>query len=294
MFGPKVQLGKFETKVGFCLPNAPAVSGPSVLVEKFENKITIPNTDVVPIFSNTKSFLFDGVNEIIQGPASSVIAGVSPSAITFSSWIKTTDTANRYIQSIKRINASASSLFSMRVIGADRIGLVMRVGTPPGGTTFVQPQPLVPGGLTDGLWHHCCGTWDGTGWEVFVDGVSVGADTTALLTLGPSTVNPYTVGGFNNGFGSLFFNGNIDEPMVFGGATKFTLAEAQEIYNGGVPISPLSHSRSADLLSWYRMGDDPLDDGTGTTGRIVDQISSPTNDGTPINTEAGDIVEDTP
>jgi len=43
MFGPKVQLGKFETKVGFCLPNAPVVSGPTVVVENFDNEILLPN-----------------------------------------------------------------------------------------------------------------------------------------------------------------------------------------------------------------------------------------------------------
>jgi len=46
MFGPKVQLGKFETKVGFCLPNAVAVQGPTINVKKFENNIILPNTDL--------------------------------------------------------------------------------------------------------------------------------------------------------------------------------------------------------------------------------------------------------
>lgn len=245
-------------------------------------------------FVNTKSFLFGGGNEFLEGPGSSAVVGATPAAITYSAWIKTTNTGNQYIQSVKRDITSASSLFSMRTNGADKIGLVMRLGTPPGGEpgSFVQPEPVVPGGLTDGLWHHCCGTWDGTGWEVFVDGVQIafGAD---ALTVHADPVFPYTVGGFAT-VNPLSFNGNIEEPAVFTGATKFNLAEAVELYNGGEAADLLLHSRAADLKSWYRNGDDPLDDATGTTGRIVDQINSPTLDATPQNTEAGDIVLDVP
>ena len=254
----------------------------------------IVNDAPCPTYSNTKSFLFGGVNELLQGPGSSLVVGAIPAAITYSSWIKTTNTGNQYIQSVKRDITSASSLFSMRTIGANKIGLVMRIGSPPGGEpgSFVQPEPVVPGGLTDGLWHHVCGTWDGTGWAIYVDGVLVASGLDAL-TVHADPVFPYTVGGFTSA-NPLSFNGNIEEPGVFTGATKFTLLEAQELYNGGVPADLNLHSRAADLKSWYRNGDDPLDDATGTTGRIVDQIDSPTLDATPLNTESGDIVLDVP
>lgn len=254
----------------------------------------IVNDAPCPSYSNTKSFLFGGVNEMLQGPGSQLVVGEIPASITYSAWIKTTATGNQYIQSVKRGPlTSSSSLFTLRTFGNDTLGLVMRVGPPPAGNNFVQPLLNVPGGLTDGLWHHVCATWDGLGYSAFVDGVLITDSAGALLTVHADLEEPYTVGGFST-VNFLSFNGNIEEPGVFVGGARFTLAEAQELYNGGTPAALTAHSRAADLKSWYRNGDDPLDDATGTTGRIVDQIDSPTLDATPLNTESGDIVLDVP
>ena len=243
-------------------------------------------------FLNQKSFLFDGVNEIIEGPGSSVVIGTSPTAITFSAWVKTTNTANRYIQSLKRDLTSASSLFSIRVDGADKFGLILRLAASTKSTAYV-----VPGGLTDGGWHHVLGTWDNvTGAEAIVDGVSVGTEAD-LLGTDADLEEPYTVGGFDQVNPTLSWNGNIDEPAVYGGLTKFTLAQAQELYDQtgpGKPGNPSLISRGADLKTWYRMGDAVGDDATGTTGKLVDQVNSPALDGTPFNTESGDFVLDVP
>lgn len=246
-----------------------------------------PKKDGAPAF-NQKSFLFDGANEIIEGPPSSDIIGVSPTALTFSCWFKTISPTARYIQSVKRTNGTPSTLFSLRIPAANQLGFLMW-----NGATHITQDYSAPL-ATDGNWHHVCATSDDTdGVEIFYDGASIGSRST-LLNQTVDTVQAYTVGGFNNGWPSLYFLGNIDEPAVFTGATKFNLAEAVELYNGGVAADLSLHSRSADLKSWYRNGDDTLDDATGTTGRLVDQVSSPALDGTPFNTEAGDIVLDVP
>ncbi len=242
-------------------------------------------------FINTKSFLFGGGNEWLKGPGSQAVVGVSPTCITYSAWIKTTNTGNQYVQSIKRDLTSSSSLFSLRTFGADKVGLVLRLAA-----STISPLYTVPAGLTDGAWHHICASWhNSTGAVCYVDGVLVGTDANNLA-VDADLEEPYTVAGFST-VSPLSFNGNVEEPGVFEGGAMFSLAEAQELYNQTGPGKPgnLSlTSRAADLKSWYRNGDDPLDDATGTTGRIVDQVDSPALDATPQNTEAGDIVTDTP
>tara|TARA_Y100000310_G_scaffold309661_1_gene354007 strand:- start:532 stop:1437 length:906 start_codon:yes stop_codon:yes gene_type:complete len=174
----------------------------------------------------------------------------------------------------------------LQIPGTDQVGFLLWTGA---GFTTIN---FTATGITDGTWHHICATVDDTnGVEIFVDGASVGTSG-SVLNQTADTVHPYTVGGFVAGFASFFFDGNIEEPAVFGGTTKFDLAEAQELYNTGTPNDLTGHSRSGDLIAWWRMGDDPLDDATGGSGNIQDQIG--TNHGTPMNTESGDIVSDVP
>lgn len=78
--------------------------------------------------------------------------------------------------------------------------------------------------------------------------------------------------GFDNG-ANIYSDGNIDETSIFNVALNQT--EVTELYNSGTPLDLTTHSRAADLLSWWRMGEQL----SGTS--IPDQIGS--NDGTLIN-----------
>jgi hypothetical protein len=89
---------------------------------------------------------------------------------------------------------------------------------------------------------------------------------------------------------SSFADGSIDEPIIFG--IELSPTEVSELYNSGTVYDYSTHSRYADCISWWRMGDDARDDLTSITGIVKDQKNI--NDGTPINTEASDKVEDTP
>ena len=67
---------------------------------------------------------------------------------------------------------------------------------------------------------------------------------------------------------------------------ELSASEVTEIYNAGKPADISKHSASADLISWWRMGDGD------TFPTITDQVAS--NDGTMTNAEASDIEEDVP
>jgi len=90
---------------------------------------------------------------------------------------------------------------------------------------------------------------------------------------------------------SNYTTGNLDEVSIWNG-TALSDAEVLELNDGGKPANLENHSQYATLSNWWRMGDDPLDDATGGSGTIRDQKG--TDHGTPINTDAGDIVANVP
>lgn len=58
------------------------------------------------------------------------------------------------------------------------------------------------------------------------------------------------------------------------------------------PIAARLSAAAASIIAYYRCGNDPIDDGTGTTGVIMDRVGG--YKGTPIATVSGSIVTDAP
>ena len=114
-----------------------------------------------------------------------------------------------------------------------------------------------------------------------VDPPTVFADTLAGSIL---TAEPFRVGS-RGGPQPNPWNGNLDEVAVWDAV--LTLAEIAAVYNAGVPADLLLHSRAANLVGWWRMGD-------GDTFPTLQDSSVSGFDGTMINMEVGDIVADVP
>ena len=142
----------------------------------------------------------------------------------------------------------------------------------------------------DGLWHHVVGVWNGAVPALYVDNV-LGVNAVApsgegsLPSFSVDTVSPMMIGAESdagNHTAALH-----EEPQFYNVALD--AAAVSDIYNGG---EPKDERDRAGAVSQYRMGDDPLDDATGTTGNIQDIVG--TNHGTPLNTVAGDFVMDVP
>lgn len=108
-------------------------------------------------------------------------------------------------------------------------------------------------------WYHACLTnRNGTGTytaNIWINGVKKGNDVTSP---GTNTGAGYSMrvgsGYVLDNPNTLFpFVGNVDEVTFW--SVGLTQAECSELYAGGRPRDPRTHSRAAALTHWYRMGD---------------------------------------
>ena len=151
--------------------------------------------------------------------------------------------------------------------------------------------------LTNNTWHFVTITYDGSktkaGLFIYVDAVDRTAIRTKSNDDGPGapgapkfiytrmrdTAVPLTIGNGSANFADLPFENNMADVCIFNKA--LTLAEVQEIYNGGKVKNMVNASTYNNLISWWKMGDDK--DQPGSDG-IRDYVG--VNHGTLENTAA--------
>lgn len=148
--------------------------------------------------------------------------------------------------------------------------------------------------LTAGAWHHIVVESNGTGWAMWVNGVSQ----TMTRWDGFATANNGNwygdVSGSNHGlsvgarfmsnvYGPNYYAGLLDEVVYLPGRI-FTSGEVAEIYNSGTPMNPHRLSMISELTTWYRMGDSR---DSATT--VFDELSGG-NDLTLVNMDASNYV----
>ena len=230
----------------------------------------------VPSFTNTKSLDFDGVDDYVDCGNITTLNGVTEA--TWSCWFKldTTDTAYIYSQWGAGVDAQ---VFVLLVPTATKIDVSLTT------TSFRSTTST----LAIDTWYNLIVTFNGgnapssTRCKVYLDGVEqTNTGFTAPSSLSSSATNFHI--GKRTDVTYLEINGNIDEFAIFD--TELNQTEVTEIYNSGSPNDLATHSKSADLKHWWRMGDD------ATFPTIPDQIGS--DDGTMTNMVAGDIDIDVP
>ncbi len=106
------------------------------------------------------------------------------------------------------------------------IGVAIGAG-PPGTSNFPGLSSVVD--VLDGVYHHICGTWNGTQIELFVDGVSQGSFPLAAPV---NNTRPVNLGFSYGGSSALrFFRGSVDELSVYSRA--LSVVEIAAIANAG-------------------------------------------------------------
>ena len=205
-----------------------------------------------------KSVEFDSASStLLEGPLGSVggnLASTTP--FTFSTWFQTSTNANQTI-------AVQVANDAMSVVGID-FALSMTAGGVVGATLFDNVGvPVFANGVnsyTDGVWHLAVVSWDGSALELWIDPGSATSDsgTTAIGTRrGSAHVPPQASLSFGGNSTYLIpgnhFTGYVDESAYWD--TAFSLAEATELFANRHSMDLATHSQSANLVSWWRMGE---------------------------------------
>ncbi len=143
--------------------------------------------------------------------------------------------------------------------------------------------------MHSGAWRHIVITYDGSataaGVTIYIDGQSVALLITSDgMAVGDSILNTRDFNIGLRGTSSNEFTGNMDELGMWD--KELTQDDVDKIYNERKPSDLKLHPSSANLKSYWRMGD-------GDTFPTI-KDNKGTNDGTMTNMETGDIVVDTP
>lgn len=149
------------------------------------------------------------------------------SAISMVSWIKLDATGSREIFIGKgTFIEAADSQYWLEVRDTGRIGFYLSDNSPADhlliGTTTI---------VSDTNWHFITGTYDGTTQKVYVDGVIDGTTLTWSVNLNVAVGKLFR---FSRGgeLGSLFFDGSMDEVVMFDDA--LTSTEINDIMDNGL------------------------------------------------------------
>ena len=221
-----------------------------------------------PPFANTKSLLFDGVNDYLDLSTSTGLNFSND--FTLSAWVKTSAIgANQFI-----VDASTSSSlghgYSIRILANGTVKFWSYDATKAINSISA---------LSVNTWYHICATHNRSGLEnkIYINGV--------LDVSGVSgSFNPTSMANLRVGSSVLFsgtLNGNIDEPCFFDRVV--TPAEITTL-----ATAPTVSLTSLSPISWWRMGDSVTAFPT-----IPDAIG--TNDGTAYNeNESTMVVPDVP
>lgn len=229
----------------------------------------------VAAFANTKSLLFDGAERVEFGTADILADGAT--SATWNWWMKTVDSGaeNPWARSDNTLNVPKMQLAS---------GFLRSyVGT---GSSFFRTSSIV---VNDGVWHFISVAYDGgtNSNNIYIDGVDrTGALTGIPPASLPATAVMHTIG--SRAGGAAGYTGNIDELTIF--SSFFGLSEHQELYNNRKSFDPRTHSESANILYYNRLGDDATWNGSVWT--FPDLVGSAT--GTSVNMEFADVVSDVP
>lgn len=241
-------------------------------------------TDPSWTFSNTLSVLFDGVDEYVDCGDIDDLKGINK--MTVSMWVKPITgivIRDTYIakwdystQGSFSIAAGDSSINELRIYIAD--------ANNDGGDNHYSTTNA---NLTINEWQHLVIVYDGAlaaanRIKVYKNAVLVSGTIAGTI---PTTLTNATATlkfGKWGGVITRYYVGNLDEISIFTAA--FNQADVDEINNEGSPTNVASHSKAANLMSWWRMGDGD------THPTLTDNKGD--NDGTMVNTEEGDIEED--
>ena len=251
--------------------------------------------------ADTKSYAFDGVDEYItaDGVAGSGAYDWQSDAWSAATWFKTSETGLQYLWSFAKAN-DQHTWAAMRVqenyvwvfgfsVGSALPGTPV---SPQGSNGWFGVKNTDTNGInpSDGNWHHAVLTVAGTAntdeaCRLYIDGNYVAY---AKQKSSTASMADFTIGCLRRDNGTSvqdFFGGRIFQMSLYRSA--LSASDVSDIYNSGTPVDETTLTPSPD--QYYRFGDGDTN-GPGTLTDYGDNAV----DGTGVNLEAADIVEDSP
>jgi hypothetical protein len=229
---------------------------------------------------NAFSTTFDGINETCLAGSAITSDRLDPFSISLQA--KRGSTGFRAMFN-NTLSGGRGILYFVR--GSAGANIRLDIGNSTINTIQVETQGSF---LAADSWVHLVATYDGSssaaGVTHYRDAAAVlmttAADTLTLTTVSTAVAEV----GARASNSDAFWNGNLDEVVFWD--KELTGAEVTELWGGGTPIDPTTHSASANAIHWWQMGDP----GTAEFPTIVDRIGS--NNLAMTNMASGNIVAD--
>lgn len=233
-----------------------------------------------PLFTNAGyvslyASRFDVTNKYVLVNAHSAIENLWTDGGTLSFWLKKTTSNNAFIAYKTKWELSINDYSAGNM--ALNFGKTFSSGG--GGWKTTNRE------IGQNTWYHVAITYNSNSTAndplIYINGSSVSVTETATPVNSPVTdaaINLY-IGNWNSVDSSI--RGDLDEWSLWG--RVLTGAEITELYNAGHPNRLTSHSASADLVQWFRMGDQD------TFPTLTDR-STVGNNGTMTNMSSADFV----
>jgi len=241
-------------------------------------------------FVNEYSLVFDGVDEFGTASFGSAYDFERTDPFSLSAWFDLGAGGNYVIMSNRAAAPSPYKGYALQVTDVGKIRFALQ------STAGFGDRLIVDAGSISSLlgWYSVIVTYDGSstpgGCSIYINNVSQAIITvTNTLSTSIKSGSPMLIGKQPDLATAWNFNGNLDELAVWN--KELSSDEASEIYNSGAPASLTSHSASANLAGWWRMGDGGTWDGSNWT---IPDASTNSNDMTTTNMEEADRSTDVP
>lgn len=236
------------------------------------------------IFSDLKALELDGINEWVKvtGSEASYNFIHQTGIFTLWAWVKFADIASSGFAPVMGNNSGTTAqhgfFFAYDGFGKLRFSITKAVG----GTPVLDSLSTLDI-VDDNNYHLLMASGDGTNVFFTVDNVTETGSGTMVSFSGSNATKPLGLGRLD---GTAFFIEGIEDDIAIANI-EFSAAEKTEVWNAGCPSNLATHSKSANIVSWWRMGD--LDDDETL---IKDRFGS--DDGIPQQIVISDFVTDVP
>lgn len=197
------------------------------------------------VYSNINALSFNGSSEYLTAGNFSL----NNSAFSIQAYIKSSNTTDFQMIVGKTIGGSnpSNEQIQLRTEQNQNIKVILF------GSTTTLTLESSGDSVLDGDWHSIAVTWSTSeGAKIYIDGTLRGTDTTNIGTLNSSTED-FLIGARNTVSPSKFFNGTMDELMIWN--TVISTGEIQSYANvigsGSIP----DPNAITGLQMWNRMGD---------------------------------------